>query len=245
MYEKLKNPGTRVILRLLEETRGKDGLKIVQRALNRMGKHLVVDGIIGPITTAAIKSVNNRKLHREIEKLLYPETSQSSSSHSHNEGEEPSWLKIAHEELGVKEIHGWRDNPRILQYHSAAGGAGWKDEVPWCASFVAFVMRKAGYKPPKYPARALSWLKFGKSSFVPVLGAIAVKKRKGGGHVCFVVGKSADGKYIYCLGGNQNDEVNIKRYPVRVFVDFRIPKDYEPKAPLPIMHGKSGPGRES
>ena len=239
-YDELKNPGTRIIVRLLEKHEGKDGLKIVQRALNRMGKHLRVDGIVGPITISAIKSVNNRTLHRGMEKLLYPvereNETDNESSPAENDGE-PRWITIAKEELGTKEIPGDGSNPRIEQYHSAAGGSGWSDAVPWCASFVAFVMTKAGYKPPKYSARALSWLKFGKSSNEPVLGSIAVKSRRGGGHVTFVVGRSQGGKYLYCLGGNQNDAVNIRKYKASIFIDFRVPTDYERSeySSLPIM----------
>ena len=96
-------------------------------------------------------------------------------------------------------------------------------------------MKKAGYDKdiPKWPARAKSWLKFGKSAGRPVLGSIAVKSRKGGGHVCFVVGQDPSGDYLYCLGGNQSDAVNIKKYPKRVFLDFRIPNDYYPTKDLP------------
>ena len=235
-YQRLKNPGTRVILRLIEKHEGKKGLKVVQRALNEMGKDLLIDGIIGPVTIAAIKSVNNKILHKKIETLLYrgvdSKTNLKEDERIRKDGNNPIWIDIAEKEIGVKEIPGRGSNPRIEQYHSAAGGGGWSDDVPWCASFVSFVMQKAGYKLPKYPARALSWLKFGKSAYRPVYGAIAVKKRKGGGHVTFVVGKSKDGKYLYCLGGNQSDEVNIRRYRASIFKDFRIPIDYDKnKAP--------------
>lgn len=99
------------------------------------------------------------------------------------------------------------------------------DEVAWCGSFVNWVMKKSGYKETvSIPARAKSWLKFGKTSVEPVIGSIAVKSRKGGGHVCFVVGKDKNGS-LYCLGGNQNNEVNIKLYPKGVFIDFRVPND--------------------
>ncbi len=246
MIKDLKNPGSRVIIRLLKNTRGKEGIKFVQEALNRMGKNLVVDGIFGPITTHAVKSVNNRLLHEELEKLLYPElfeTENGPFADNHTDETEdedndiPLWIKIAYQELGTKEIRGVGSNSRIMQYHSVAGGAGWTDDVPWCGSFMAFVVTKASLNPPRYPARALSWLKFGVSSYVPVYGSIAVKKRRGGGHVTLVVGRSKGGKYLYCLGGNQNDAVNIKKYPKSIFVDFRVPYGYRATKELPVMKG--------
>jgi len=234
MIEKLKNPGTRIIVRLLQSSRGKEGIRDLQEALNRMGKSLVVDGEIGPITIAAIKSVNNKKLHAVLERIMYGGV----ASGIHSDIGTAKWIRYAYAELGTKEIPGRGSNKRVEQYHSAAGGKGWSDAVPWCASFVSFVMIKAGFNIPKYPARALSWAKFGVSAGRPVYGSIAVKKRKGGGHVTFVVGRSQDEKYVYCLGGNQNDAVNIARYPVSVFQDFRIPEGYKPTKELVVYTGR-------
>lgn len=229
--QRLKNYGTRVILELLEKYEGKKGLKKVQRALNSMGKNLVVDGIIGNITINAIKSVSNKTLHKK----LYGK--ESLTTPSVGSAERPSWVQIAYKELGVKEIPGSGSNPRVEQYHDTAKGFNWKDDVPWCGSFVAFVMIKAGKGSVKNAFRAKAWQKFGKLTSTPVLGAIAVKSRKGGGHVGFVVGISSSGRSIYLLGGNQNDEVNIKKYPKNVFIAFRVPVDYEEQYTLPIMHG--------
>lgn len=234
MYNRLKNPGTRVILGLLKDK------KIVQRALNNMGRDLVVDGDIGNITIAAIKSVNNRVLHEKIEYLLYGEREKPSYTHL-------DWVKIAYRELGTKEIPGKkRSNHRVEQYHDATGYLSWAlDDIPWCGSFVGFVMMKAGYEIPERAGTALEWLEFGKALHKPMMGAIAVKTRNGGGHVTFVVGVSEDDEYVYCLGGNQNDEVNIQRYRVTDFVDFRIPTNHIPSDDIPIMTGSNGSVRES
>jgi len=234
---KLKNSGTKLILELLNKHEGKKGLMKVQRALERMGKDLAIDGIIGPITIAIIETVDNKKLHEiiyNLDKKLFKITS------------DINWLNMARNELGVKEIHGSKHNKRVLQYHAVSGGFS-TDEVPWCGSFVNFVMLKAGHKGPKTPARAKSWLNFGKSSNVPIEGSIAVKSRKGGGHVCFVVGQDPTGKYLYCLGGNQHDEVNISKYKKSIFLDFRVPSNYNyVENNLPIYKGKAeAAGKES
>jgi uncharacterized protein (TIGR02594 family) len=85
-------------------------------------------------------------------------------------------------------------NPRVVKYHQE-GGSPWfdDDETPWCASFVAWVMKQHGYGVAQNPARALSWKDNwpdGKRISKPIYGAIAVKSRQGSGHVGFVVGKT-------------------------------------------------------
>jgi len=37
MLEKLKNPGTRIIIMLIDAHEGREGLKKIQKALNKMG----------------------------------------------------------------------------------------------------------------------------------------------------------------------------------------------------------------
>ncbi|MCP4971570.1 MAG: TIGR02594 family protein, partial [Arcobacter sp.] len=115
------------------------------------------------------------------------------------------WMKTALAEIGIKEIKGSKHEPRVLEYHKSS--ASWlnTDEIPWCASFVNWVMEKEGYTTISNSFRAKSWKNFGKEIKKPVYGAIAIKSRKGGGHVAFIIGKSKDDKYLYVLGGNQNN----------------------------------------
>lgn len=159
--------------------------------------------------------------------IKHPELKHHTMEEISNIEIEPKWITLARKELGVHEVAGKKTNKIIDNYHKSTGMLNWHDDIPWCGSFVNYIMKKAGYDTPKKPYRALSWLKFGKSSGYPVLGAIAVKKRRGGGHVTFVVGISNDGRYIHCLGGNQNDSVKISTYKTNAFTDFRVPFDYD------------------
>lgn len=143
----------------------------------------------------------------------------------------PNWVKVALKEVGVHEIHGVEHSDRVLEYHSVSGGFT-TDEVPWCASYINWVMLECGFDTVSYPARAKSWLRFGATSIIPVLGSIAVKSREGGGHVCIVVGQNNEGQ-LYCVGGNQSDEVNIRLYDKEVFIDFRVPETYK-RDDLPV-----------
>ena len=135
----------------------------------------------------------------------------------------PLHIKIAMKEVGVKEQYGSRDNPRIVEYHSTTAGKYDNDEVAWCGSFINWNLLRAGYKfTIAYPERAKSWLDYGESQDFPTMGSLAIKSRNGGGHVCFVLGLSKTGKLL-CIGGNQNNEVNIKEYGVHEFIGFRRP----------------------
>jgi len=147
----------------------------------------------------------------------------------------PSWVKTAMQEVGTKEAYGKEDNPRVVFYHSFSGGKYEHDQVPWCGSFLAYVFSANGIELPKTPERALSWVNFGKEVEEPKLGAVAVKNRLGGGgHVCLVVGKNPQGD-LYCLGGNQRDEVNISLYPASAFITFRLPTVVGKGKPLPLL----------
>ena len=88
-------------------------------------------------------------------------------------------------------------------YPSLVGG-----NRPWCASFVNYCLREAGYAPGR---RHMSTYTFGedKDLFLrvkePVFGAIRFSRRDGGGHVCFVYGTI--GNKLVVIGGNQGDRI--------------------------------------
>jgi uncharacterized protein (TIGR02594 family) len=119
------------------------------------------------------------------------------------------WLEAAKSKIGQKEIPGPRHNNWI-----AAGwaklGAGWfkDDETPWCGFFVAWALQQAGLTYPKNFPAAASFRDYG-TACRPQVGAIAVKTRKGGNHVFFIVGETPDKRYFKALGGNQSNEVSI------------------------------------
>lgn len=151
-----------------------------------------------------------------------------------------SWMRTAKNELGQNEVSGTKANQRILSYFKSSKFWGTDDsgaDNAWCASFVAWVMQQHGYQPPKSAFRAKAWTEFGKKIAHPVYGAIGIKSRKGGGHVAFVVGASADGKYLYMLGGNQDNEVNISRYSRAVWDTFVVPTVFSERyESLPIFN---------
>lgn len=132
-------------------------------------------------------------------------------------------LKIALGELGQKEIHGEKHNERILEYQETTGLNFGNDEVAWCSIFANWVAMQANL-PRSNKANARSWLNVGEKTKWPQPGDIVVfwrvSKDDWRGHVGFFMGYTKSGKSIYCLGGNQDDEVNIQTYPLDRILDF-------------------------
>ena len=133
-------------------------------------------------------------------------------------------MEIAFEEYGVREIKGAKDNPEILKYFQEIGynGSQMKDETAWCSAFVNWVMKQANLSySGKLNAR--SWLKIGQETKTPKLGDIVVfwreKRNSWKGHVAFYITENND--YIYVLGGNQNNQVNIAAYPKERLLSYR------------------------
>ena len=173
---KMKNPGTRIIIEELYRAEKEDGIRLLQRALVALGKKIAIDGVLGEITTAAVKSVNNRALHGVLWDFRHPTPPKAL-------GHLPAWVAAGLREIGVHEIRGVRHNPRVIAYMNATKWGKWvhDDETPWCAGFVGWCMVQAGLREqiPDYSLGAKSWLHFGVSAHKPVFGAIAVKSRHG------------------------------------------------------------------
>ena len=174
-----------------------------------------VDGIIGPVTTAAL--VAAAKAGRV---LIGAVTAPA----------ELPWMQIARGYLGEREIKGAVDNPRVVELFAQAGHA-WvhDDETAWCAAFVGGVLAQAGL-PGTGSLAARSYEAWGVALTGPVYGCIGVKRRTGGaawqGHVGFVVG--ANDLEVILIGGNQGDAVSIAAFPRRDFTAFRYPAGFDP-----------------
>lgn len=133
-------------------------------------------------------------------------------------------LKIALGELGQKEIIGDKHNERILEYQETTGLNFGNDEVAWCSIFTNWVALQANL-PRSNKADARSWLQVGEKTIWPQPGDIVVFWRgsRAGwkGHVGFFMGFTKSGKSIYCIGGNQDNEVNIQTFALDRILEFR------------------------
>lgn len=119
---------------------------------------------------------------------------------------------------GTWEWAGAENNPVVVEMYAMSGHPEIKqDSVPWCAAYVGAVLAECGL-PTTASLLARSYLKWGRK--VANLrdaqqGDVIVLKRGSKswqGHVGFV--DRVEGRTVYILGGNQNDQVNIKPFSV-------------------------------
>ena len=126
-------------------------------------------------------------------------------------------LELLMERVGPKH------EPRIIEYHQTCSLKAKDDETPWCSAFVNWVMSQAGYVGTDNAAAA-SWRQWGEE--LPEggqrLGCIVVMTRTGGNHVGFYLDEDDAGVYI--MGGNQANQVCIRRYAWEAVTNFRWPK---------------------
>ena len=140
----------------------------------------------------------------------------------------PPWMQIVEREynLNTNEISGSEDNPNIVKYHQATTLKATDDETPWCSSFANYCIQECGlgYKGTQ-SAQAISWLDYGKS-VMGRYGAITVfDNGDGTGHVTFFL-YADDEDNIYCIGGNQNNQIQISKYVLDNVADFRWPNSF-------------------
>ncbi len=121
-------------------------------------------------------------------------------------------LHIAMAEIGVKEVTGPEANPRILQYAKDCGIHYKSDETPWCSVFMNWVAFKSGLERTN-KGTARSWLNVGIPVSDPEPGDVVVfwrgSRDSWQGHVGIYTGSSTNNSRIYCLGGNQGNQVSI------------------------------------
>lgn len=142
---------------------------------------------------------------------------------------EAHWMKFALAEYGVSEIRGRGHNRRIIEYHAATTLKAQTDEVPWCASFVNWVLKQDGLRGSE-SAAAASFSDWGVATqprfgcivhiFRAPRGGDRATGSSSGNHVAFLISKSDT--HIRLLGGNQGDTVkpstfSLAKYKVRSF----------------------------
>lgn len=135
-------------------------------------------------------------------------------------------LDVAFGEAGVEEIAGDEDNPRIREYQSVTAGGEAPDEVPWCSSFLCWVMEQCGIAHPASKA-SKAWRTWGEEIPIGAVapGDVAVFDHGGGrGHVGLVVEAPADrpdGKRVLVCAGNTSNRVRDLWMPLDKLHSFR------------------------
>jgi uncharacterized protein (TIGR02594 family) len=180
--------------------------------------HLQADGILGPLTLAA----------------LFPDSKQSRKL------DDPSliWFKEALRLLGTRETPGVGSNPTILHWATDQGIPYKGDDIPWCGLFVGHCISST-LDRESTPTRVLSaraWGAFGIKT-KPTPGAVMVFWRQspdsGLGHVGFYAGE--DDKAYRIVGGNQSDSVSLAWIAKDRLVDARWPSSVSAPIPAPLQ----------
>ena len=144
---------------------------------------------------------------------------------------------IAQSYIGLSEGPGPADNPVIMEMYASVGH-DWveHDSVAWCAAFVGHCLERAGIRSAR-KLTARSYLDWG----VPVdvaeaqqgdIGVIPRGRSNWQGHVFFI--DRIEGAWVWGLGGNQSNAVNIKRYPVSRLLGVRRAGNVVPTVTMPV-----------
>ncbi len=213
-------------------------VQAVQCALAKLGYALEASGYFDGATEAAVTDFQEQR-GLEVDGEVGAETAQAidqAAAGAPVAAERPAppppgadtrplWVIEGLKWLNLREASGDADNPEILKWAQDEGGEIAKDykhdEIPWCALYANMVLTKVGIKGTE-TLWALDWNNWGQKLAAPAVGAFAPMKRTGGGHIVIVVGRDKQGN-LMCLGGNQDDAVNIKPFPAQRPLSFRWP----------------------
>lgn len=130
---------------------------------------------------------------------------------------------IALAQFGIGGFSGASHNKEVLKYFDDIGQA-WvdDDETAWCAAFVNWCLWKSGAKHTGSLA-ARSFLKWGQPVEKPQIGDVVIlwriKPTSSFGHVGFFVKETS--KYVFLLGGNQSNSVNITAFSKNRVLGYR------------------------
>jgi uncharacterized protein (TIGR02594 family) len=144
---------------------------------------------------------------------------------------------IARSYIGTTEGRGPADNPVIMEMYASVGQTHVEhDSVAWCAAFVGHCLERAGIKSTR-KLTARSYLDWG----IPIevadaqqgdIGVIPRGTSNWQGHVFFI--DRIEGVWVWGLGGNQGDAVNVKRYPVSKLLGVRRAGNVAPAVTLSV-----------
>lgn len=146
-------------------------------------------------------------------------------------------FNIARSYIGTTEGPGPDNNPAIMEMYASVGHTHVEhDSVAWCAAFVGHCLEQAGIRSTR-KLTARSYLDWG----VPVdlvdaqqgdIGVIPRGSSSWQGHVFFI--DRIEGQCVWGLGGNQDDAVNVKRYPVSKLLGVRRAGDVAPEVAMSV-----------
>jgi uncharacterized protein (TIGR02594 family) len=148
---------------------------------------------------------------------------------------DPSWIKTAKKEIGVKEDVNEDGKPlnkgeRVDEYLKSSGTAS---PNMWCGAFVTWCLKQNKIDVVKGGAVSGNWKSYGVKLDKPAVGAIVIFDF---GHVGFLLGETKKGDYVV-LGGNQSQMVKISSFS-KEGTTLVFPKGYTPNYNIPTLDAK-------
>ena len=131
---------------------------------------------------------------------------------------------VAMSQYGIAEWTGIEHNPEVMKYFHDIGHERVKDdETAWCAAFMNWCAKVSGYIGTGQ-LTAKSFLKVGTEVLIgPTQGDVVILHNgdieSWQGHVGLFVYK--DDHFVWVLGGNQGNQINIARYPLSRVLEYR------------------------
>lgn len=228
----------------------------LQRALNKHGFPVDVDGVMGPETEAAVSAFKGKHgLRRRpligplTYKLLFGKRRPRPPEGSDDIF--PPWLN----ELGrYMHLHEVRDNEELSRWLRSDGATlGDPAKLPWCGDAMQTAIRLTLPSEPfpgalgENPYWARNWALLGREHPL-ALGVMVAMVRPGGGHIGSAVGYDPKLRRIRIRGGNQSNMINDTwadearviglRKPGHA-TGYRVPVTYDKKLPpIPIMNAE-------
>ncbi len=138
----------------------------------------------------------------------------------------PEWLRLARLDIGIRE---GKDDAKILAYRAYTKERPWAGTSgagsAWCSDACNAWMERAGVKGTR-SAGAASWRRWGKAC-EPRVGAVIVfgpsdPDAAGTGHVGLI--DRVEGEWVWVLGGNQSNAVNVRKRRLADAVATRWPE---------------------
>lgn len=137
------------------------------------------------------------------------------------------WIEVASKEIGQHEIYGPESNARITEYLRTCYPSGQRDDVPWCAAFVNWVVEQCNIVGTSVPI-AKSFLHWGIAIPEFKEGCVVILSRgqeSWQGHVGFALAQNEHD--IMILGGNQRDSVNVTPFKNQEILGYRWHQDFD------------------
>jgi uncharacterized protein (TIGR02594 family) len=196
---------------------------LFQFFLRQLGAELKVDSEFGPITEDAVKAFQARrglKVTGQVGPAEWAIFDKEFEGLPSTKDYAP-WHSVMRAITGTREIPGAKNSPIIMDWVRVIGETSPElkryaknythDAIPWCGLCVAYCVAKAGLTPASKFLWAQDWANWGRPLKKPVVGAILVFKRQGGGHVAMYEGETKT--HYIVRGGNQSDTVNVTKIP--------------------------------